>query len=78
MYYLARTVLKWDDETFWESSPRFLFKQLDLFSQYNKPNKQGKFKKPNNINDDQAIKGEKRRLKVMNSEEVKRWQKKNN
>ena len=37
MYYLARTCLKWNDDEFWDSSPRFLFKQLDLYTKHNKP-----------------------------------------
>ena len=36
MYYLAKSALKWDDEDFWDSSPRFLFKQMDLYTKYNK------------------------------------------
>lgn len=28
---MARTILKWSDEDFWDSSPRFLFKQFDIY-----------------------------------------------
>ena len=37
LYYLAKSALKWNDEDFWDSSPRFLFKQMDLYAKYNKP-----------------------------------------
>lgn len=40
LYYLAKSALKWNDEDFWDSSPRFLFKQMDLYAKYNKPNEE--------------------------------------
>ena len=36
---MAKSVLRWDDEDFWDSSPRFLFKQFDLYVEFNKPSK---------------------------------------
>ena len=40
--------MKWDDSDFWDSSPRFLFKQMDLYAKYNKPSNDKKPKKNNN------------------------------
>ena len=35
MYYLGRNCLNWNDDEFWDSSPKFLFKQLDLYTKFN-------------------------------------------
>ena len=48
LYYLAKTALKWGDEEFWDSSPRFLFKQMDLYAKYNKTD--SKDNKKSNMN----------------------------
>ncbi len=39
-YFLARTILKWSDADFWDSSLRFLYKQLDIYEESNKPKKE--------------------------------------
>lgn len=48
LYYLAKAALKWNDEDFWDSSPRFLFKQMDLYSMYNKQDNKANNSKSNN------------------------------
>ncbi|MEN8079185.1 hypothetical protein ABFP60_19670 [Clostridioides difficile] len=37
---MARTILKWSDADFWDSSLRFLYKQLDIYEESNKPKKE--------------------------------------
>lgn len=40
-------MLNWHDEDFWDSSPRFLFKQFDLYSEFNKQPDKNKSNKQN-------------------------------
>ena len=68
-------MLNWDDETFWDSSLRFLFKQFDIHiegqKRVNKPRKQNK-------NQPNTIKGERKKFKVMSEAEVIKWRMKGN
>ena len=68
-------MLNWDDETFWDSSLRFLFKQFDIHiegqKRVNKPQKQNK-------NQPNTIKGERKKFKVMSEAEVIKWRMKDN
>lgn len=63
MYYIAKNCLRWDDSDFWESSPKFLFKQFDLYVKYNKPPNENK---KGNVNRTE-IKKEKKKYKVLDS-----------
>ena len=62
--------MNWDDETFWDSSLRFLFKQFDIHvegqKRISKTSKHSK-KQPN------TTKGERKKLRVMSDSEVKKW-----
>ncbi len=76
LYYVARSILNWDDETFWDTSLRFLFKQLDLHLEIQaKHAKQSPsaHKKQQNV-----TKGERKKLKMLSESEVKQWRMKNN
>ena len=45
MYYLATYFLKWEDETFWDSSLSFLVKQLDIHNKMHNKEENDKPKK---------------------------------
>jgi len=68
---LAKTTLKWGDEEFWDSSPRFLFEQFELFSKYNKPKKDNRTRKSRRNDRGETIRTEVKRYKVLDSIGVK-------
>ncbi|MGL4617099.1 MAG: hypothetical protein ACRCUM_02575 [Mycoplasmoidaceae bacterium] len=59
---MSKTILKWNDSDFWDSSPRFLFKQFDLFVEHNK-----KYIKNNKVNNN-SEEVERKKFKVLDFE----------
>lgn len=53
MYYIAKSALNWGDNEFWDSSPKFLYTQFDL---YVKHNKQQKNKNKNKVESKKEVK----------------------
>ena len=55
---MATYFLKWDDETFWDSSPKFIFKQLDIHNKFHNKDEKDKPKKLKNGDSETSVKME--------------------